>query len=120
MKIEQRLQQLGLVLSEPLKVPAGVEVPFAWVRVYADRAYVSGHGPLNHDGSPAGPFVHQNVRQSDRKIRLDRSRGSRLLMDHPGSLHAPVSMPGRVNSSVGRPIRSHHGVASDGSVQTRP
>ena len=56
MKIEQRLQQLGLVLPEPVKVPAGVEVPFAWVRLHADRAYVSGHGPLNPDGSPAGPF----------------------------------------------------------------
>lgn len=56
MQIEQRLQQLGLVLPEPVKAPSGVEIPFAWVRLYADRAYVSGHGPLNPDGSPAAPF----------------------------------------------------------------
>jgi enamine deaminase RidA (YjgF/YER057c/UK114 family) len=56
MEIERRLEQLGLVLPDPTKVPPGVRVPFAWIRVHADRAYVSGHGPLNHDGTPAGPF----------------------------------------------------------------
>ena len=56
MKIEQRIEQLGLVLPEPTKLPPGVEIPFAWIRVHGDRAYVSGHGPLNPDGSPAGPF----------------------------------------------------------------
>ena len=56
MRIEQRLEQLGLVLPEPLKAPPGIEIPFAWVRLHADHAYVSGHGPLNPDGSPAAPF----------------------------------------------------------------
>jgi enamine deaminase RidA (YjgF/YER057c/UK114 family) len=58
MQIEQRLEQLGLVLPEPAKVPAGVQIPFAWVRLHADRAYVSGRGPLNRDGCPASPFGH--------------------------------------------------------------
>jgi enamine deaminase RidA (YjgF/YER057c/UK114 family) len=31
-------------------------LPFAWVRVVGDRAIVSGHGPVNADGSLAGPF----------------------------------------------------------------
>ncbi len=56
MQIEKRLEELGLVLPEPVKTPPGVEIHFAWVRLHADRAYVSGHGPLNPDGSPAGPF----------------------------------------------------------------
>jgi enamine deaminase RidA (YjgF/YER057c/UK114 family) len=56
MEIERRLEQLGLVLPEPTKVPPGVQIPFAWVRLHGDRAYVSGHGPLNRDGSPAPPF----------------------------------------------------------------
>jgi enamine deaminase RidA (YjgF/YER057c/UK114 family) len=56
MQIERRLEELGLVLPEPTKLPPGVEVPFAWVRLHGDRAYISGHGPLNRDGSPAGPF----------------------------------------------------------------
>ena len=56
MRIEARLQERGLVLPEPLKVPPGVRVPFAWVRVRGNRAYVSGHGPQNADGSLGGPF----------------------------------------------------------------
>jgi enamine deaminase RidA (YjgF/YER057c/UK114 family) len=56
MQIEQRLEQLGFVLPQPVKAPAGIEIPFAWVRVHGDRVYVSGHGPLNPDGTPAGPF----------------------------------------------------------------
>ena len=56
MRIEKRLEELGLVLPQAVRVPPGLEVPFAWVRMHGDRAYVSGHGPLNPDGTPAGPF----------------------------------------------------------------
>lgn len=56
MRIEVRLQERGLVLPEPLKLPPGVRVPFAWVRVRGNRAYISGHGPQNADGSLGGPF----------------------------------------------------------------
>lgn len=31
-------------------------MPFAPVRIRGNRAYVAGHGPLNPDGSVAGPF----------------------------------------------------------------
>jgi enamine deaminase RidA (YjgF/YER057c/UK114 family) len=56
MKVEAELEELGLVLPEPIKVPPGLVLPFAWVRVRGDRAYVSGHGPLNPDGSLSGPL----------------------------------------------------------------
>ncbi len=56
MHIEARLQQLGLVLPAPVNPPAGVRFPFAFVRVRGDRAFVSGHGPLEVDGSIAGPL----------------------------------------------------------------
>ncbi len=53
---ETRLQQLGLTLPEPMKLPPGLTLPFPWVRVRGDRAYVSGHGPQNADGSLADPL----------------------------------------------------------------
>lgn len=56
MDIERRLEELGLKLPGPAALPPGVEIPFAWVRVRGDRAFVSGHGALAEDGSPAGPF----------------------------------------------------------------
>ncbi|MEP7215567.1 MAG: RidA family protein [Anaerolineaceae bacterium] len=56
MQIESKLGTLGLVLPEPPKLPPGVTISFAWVRVRGNRAFVAGHGPLNADGTPAGPF----------------------------------------------------------------
>ena len=56
MLIERKLAELGLTLPEPIRLPAGVTLPFPWVRVHGDRAFVSGHAPLHTDGSLAGPF----------------------------------------------------------------
>jgi enamine deaminase RidA (YjgF/YER057c/UK114 family) len=56
MHIEARLQQLGLALPGPVTLPAGVRLPFALVRVRGNRAFVSGHGPQNADGSFAQPL----------------------------------------------------------------
>ena len=54
--IESRIRELGLELPPPLVLPAGVTLPFPWVRVRGNRAFVSGHGPQNPDGTLAGPF----------------------------------------------------------------
>lgn len=53
---EQKIVSMGLVLPQPLKLPSNMVLPFPWVNVRGDRAFVSGHGPQNSDGSPAGPF----------------------------------------------------------------
>jgi enamine deaminase RidA (YjgF/YER057c/UK114 family) len=56
MEIEARLRQLGLALPGPMTPPAGVRLPFAFVRIRGHRAFVSGHGPQNADGSLAAPL----------------------------------------------------------------
>lgn len=48
-KIDDRLEELGLTLPAPPAAPPGVELPFEYVRVHGDLAYVSGHGPLDGD-----------------------------------------------------------------------
>ena len=53
---EQRLKALGLTLPQPVKPPPGVVLPFQFVRVQGHRAFVSGHGPTNADGSLARPL----------------------------------------------------------------
>ncbi|HEY4038713.1 MAG TPA: RidA family protein [Burkholderiaceae bacterium] len=55
-QIESRLDDLGLVLPAPLLLPPGVTLPFPWVRVHGNRAFISGHGPQNADGSLATPL----------------------------------------------------------------
>jgi enamine deaminase RidA (YjgF/YER057c/UK114 family) len=56
MHVEQKLDELGLTLPEAPKLPPGVQLSFAWVRVHQDRAYIAGQGPLNPDGSIAEPL----------------------------------------------------------------
>lgn len=56
MHIEAKLEAMGLELPEPLRLPPGIELPFAWVRVRGNRAYISGHVPQNQDGSLAQPL----------------------------------------------------------------
>ena len=56
MQIEAKLEALGLVLPDPLKAPPGMRLPFAYVRVRGNRAYIAGHGPQNPDGSLAKPL----------------------------------------------------------------
>lgn len=56
MTIEARLNELGLELPAPNIVPAGVHLPFAFVNVRGDRAFVSGHPQSGPDGSIVGPY----------------------------------------------------------------
>ncbi len=55
-EIESRLIALGLTLPPATQPPAGVRLPFAFVRVVGRRALISGHGPQNPDGSFARPL----------------------------------------------------------------
>jgi enamine deaminase RidA (YjgF/YER057c/UK114 family) len=56
LSVEAKLKELGLVLPEPVKAPPGVQLPFSWIRVRSNRAFISGHPPLNPDGSLAKPL----------------------------------------------------------------
>lgn len=55
-RIEERLAAMGLTLPPPIKVPAGLVLPFQFVRVIGKRALIAGHGPQAPDGSIAAPF----------------------------------------------------------------
>ncbi|MBI3912612.1 MAG: RidA family protein [Chloroflexi bacterium] len=54
--IEAKLKSIGLVLPARMMTPPGMKLPFAFVRVRGNRVYISGHGPLNADGSLAQPL----------------------------------------------------------------
>jgi len=51
MGIEERLKELGIVMHAPTKAPASLRQTFPFVRVHGDRAFISGHGPTNPDGT---------------------------------------------------------------------
>jgi enamine deaminase RidA (YjgF/YER057c/UK114 family) len=54
--IDRRLAELGITLPTPWTLPPGLTVPASLVRVRGKRVLVSGHVPINPDGSVAGPF----------------------------------------------------------------
>jgi len=68
--VEERLAALGYVLPEPLKLPPGVILPFPWVRIVGSRAFISGHGPTNADGSLAKPLGKVGAEVSEAEAYL--------------------------------------------------
>jgi enamine deaminase RidA (YjgF/YER057c/UK114 family) len=55
-KIDHRLTELGITLPKPWMLPQGLTVPASLVRVRGKRVLISGHVPIDADGSVAGPF----------------------------------------------------------------
>jgi len=72
--IEHRLDHLGLVLPAPLRLPAGIVLPFPWVRIVGTRALISGHGPTDADGSLAQPLG-----KVGRDVSLDQATNAARL-----------------------------------------
>ena len=50
-RVEAKLDELGLALPEPMRIPPDVRLPFAFARVDGRRVYIAGHGPQGPDGS---------------------------------------------------------------------
>jgi enamine deaminase RidA (YjgF/YER057c/UK114 family) len=94
-RIEARLAALGLVLPGPVRVPPGLALPFAWVRVRGHRAYVSGHIPWTADGAIAEPRgkvgADLTVEQGYRAARL-------VALDVLGSLQRELGDLDRVTA----------------------
>jgi len=53
---EDRLASMGLTLPPPIVPPPGIVLPFREVQVLGARVLISGHGPLNPDGTIAAPL----------------------------------------------------------------
>jgi enamine deaminase RidA (YjgF/YER057c/UK114 family) len=108
MKIESKLQERGLVLPEPLKSPPGTQLPFSWIRVRGNRAYISGHGPQNPDGTLAQPLgkVGANVSpeeayQSARLVALAILGSLKRALGDLDRVTAWLRVFGMVNSAPG-------------------
>ncbi len=108
MKIEAKLEAMGLVLPEPLKAPAGVKLPFANVRVRGNRAYIAGHGPQAPDGSLAKPLgkvgvdvSEQEAYQSARLVTLAILASLKRELGDLDRVTAWLRVFGMVNSAPG-------------------
>jgi len=94
-KVEQKLEEMGLVLPKPLILPPGMELPFPWVRIHGNRVYVSGHGPQNPDGSLAGPLGKVG---SDVSLEEAKRSARRVGLSILGSLQRALGDLDRVSA----------------------
>jgi enamine deaminase RidA (YjgF/YER057c/UK114 family) len=106
--IDSRLEALGIRLPRPTVVPAGARLPFAFVNLRGDRAYVSGHGPVDMDGRLCGPFGKVgNEVDADAACHAARLTGLSMLADLREALGTLdrivgwVSIFGMVNAAPG-------------------
>ncbi|MDE2054804.1 MAG: RidA family protein [Xanthomonadaceae bacterium] len=106
-RIEARLVELRLVLPPEVKPPAGVVLPFRFVRVLGNRALVSGHSPQAADGSVAGPFG-----KVGRELTVEQGYAAARL--------TALSMLGSLRRELGDLDRVKHWVRVFGMVNSAP
>jgi enamine deaminase RidA (YjgF/YER057c/UK114 family) len=106
--VEHRLQTLELALPTPWQLPVGVNIPAAFVRVYGKRVLVSGHVPLDEDGTVIGPFgrvgAEVSLAQAQEAARLATLAIFASLKRAIGNLDqiaAWLRVYGMVNSALG-------------------
>ena len=109
MRIEAKLEALGFVLPEPMQVPQGLRMPFAWVRVRGNRAYISGHHiALNPDGSVAQPLgkvgtevTAEEGYQSARRVALAHLASLKRILGDLDRVSAWLRVFAMVNAAPG-------------------
>lgn len=108
MQIEAKLEALGLTLPELFAPPAGTYLPFSWVRVRGNRAYISGHTAQNPDGSLAQPLGKvgaevspEEAYQAARLIALAMLGSLKRELGDLDRVKAWLRVHGMVNSAPG-------------------
>jgi enamine deaminase RidA (YjgF/YER057c/UK114 family) len=108
--VRDRLNALGLPLPGVPVMPPSVATTFSWVRVVGDRVLVSGHGPLDSDGSPAGPFGRvpdevslEEVQQSARLAAAAVIAGVQRAVGDLDRIDAWLTVTGFVQTEPGYP-----------------
>lgn len=108
MYVERRLAELGYVLPAATQSPGGVRLPFPWVHIVGDRAMISGHGPVNADGSLAHPLgkvgaelTPEQGYEAARKVALGILASLRRELGSLDRVTQWVKVLGMVNSAPG-------------------
>jgi enamine deaminase RidA (YjgF/YER057c/UK114 family) len=96
--IQSKMDTLGLKIPEKLQIPKNTKTPPTWIRIRGDKAYISGHGPQNPDGSIAGPFG--KVGSSSHEISVEQAHQSAKLagLSILGSLKREIGTLGKVTA----------------------
>lgn len=108
---QERLKALGLQLPPEPTLPPGVVIPFQWVRIRGNRAFVSGHGALDVNGVPAGPFGRvpnevsvEEAQASARAATLSMFASLERALGDLDRITAWLTLSGFVHADPGYPL----------------
>jgi hypothetical protein len=109
-QVEAKLQEMGLELPAPIKVPPGFMIPFSWTRVRGKHMYISGHAPLEADGTYFGPSGKvpsevslEEAQQVARKVALAMLSSLKRELGDLDRVTAWLMINGMVNADPGYP-----------------
>ncbi|HEU4822935.1 MAG TPA: RidA family protein [Nitrososphaeraceae archaeon] len=109
--VEEKLKALKLSLPEPIKGSPDMKMPPSWIRVRGNRAFLSGHGPQNPDGSIAGPLGKVGSSSSDEVTPESAYHAARL---------ATLSILGTLKRQLGNLDRVTAWLMVNGFVNVAP
>lgn len=108
MKVETRLEQMGLVLPAKPEPRPDFPMPFTKVRVRGNRIFIAGQAPEDADGGYAGPWgkVPSEVsleegQEAARKIALAMLRDLKNELGDLDRIRAWMMVHGYVNADPG-------------------
>jgi len=104
--VDQRLNELGIVLPAPTAPPAGVEVRLEFVRVSRGYAYVSGHAAADGSarlmtGKVGGDLNADQGREAARLAALSMVASLKRTFGDLDRVHRWVKVLGFVNCASG-------------------
>ena len=94
---EERIEEMGLVLPPPVKLPEGLTLPFAMINVRGNRAVFAGHPRHGADGGIDGPFGRLGEGMTTQE-GYEAARGVALSV--LGNLKAEIGELSRVSGFV--------------------
>lgn len=102
--VVDKLESLGMSLPAPLQLPPNIVAKFPFVRTIGNRALVSGHGPINADGTLATDLFGKvgqdlDLEQATRAAHLTGLAILSSLKDELGSLQR-ITAWGRIMGMV--------------------
>jgi len=105
---EDRIEQLGLSLPAPVSIPPTLHLPFSFVNIRGDRAFISGHPKQTSEGKIGGPYgkvgaelTTQEAQQAAQDIGLSVLANLKAEIGQLSRVAGWLRVFGMVNSAPG-------------------
>ena len=105
---ERKIQELGLKLPNPIKLPKDLILPFNFINIRGNRVLISGHPRQSQDGSINGPYgqvgkdlTTEEAQLASKEIGLSILANIKKEIGHLSRIKEWVRVFGMVNSAPG-------------------